>query len=105
MQIVRALEDFQISGVLINHYPGFVEAWAMVKLSAAGAGSGGGAMKKRDWLPLKKPRMPCSMASTTISSWCIGSRAALAPLASINAHEVLATIALKLTLFRKGEYE
>ncbi|HYW74700.1 MAG TPA: hypothetical protein VE961_26985, partial [Pyrinomonadaceae bacterium] len=30
VQTARALENFQISGVLINHYPGFVEAWALV---------------------------------------------------------------------------
>ena len=32
VQTARALENFQLSGVLINHYPGFVEAWAIVKL-------------------------------------------------------------------------
>ena len=26
VQTARALENFQLSGVLINHYPGFVEA-------------------------------------------------------------------------------
>lgn len=37
VQTQRALENFQLSGVAINHYPGFVEAWAMVKLAAAQA--------------------------------------------------------------------
>ena len=37
VQTARALENFQISGVQINHYPGFVEAWAIVKLAAARA--------------------------------------------------------------------
>ena len=37
VQTARALENFQISGVPINHYPGFVEAWAIVKLAAARA--------------------------------------------------------------------
>src|SRR5437868_4830736 len=31
VQTARALENFQLSGVAINHYPGFVEAWAIVK--------------------------------------------------------------------------
>lgn len=35
VQTARALENFQISGVTISHYPGFVEAWAIVKLAAA----------------------------------------------------------------------
>ena len=37
VQTARALENFQISGIQINHYPGFVEAWAFVKLAAARA--------------------------------------------------------------------
>src|SRR6185295_7914555 len=45
VQTLRALENFQISGVLINHYPGFVEAWAIVKLAAARANTAVGAMK------------------------------------------------------------
>src|SRR5512143_1290425 len=46
VQTARALENFQISGVWINHYPGFVEAWAIVKLAAARANTDVGAMKK-----------------------------------------------------------
>ncbi len=34
VEAARALENFQISGVKINQYPGFVEAWAIVKLAA-----------------------------------------------------------------------
>jgi len=37
VQTARALENFQISGIPINHYPGFVEAWAIVKLATARA--------------------------------------------------------------------
>src|SRR5689334_5224776 len=46
VQTARALENFQISGIPINHYPGFVEAWAIVKLAAARANTEVGAMKK-----------------------------------------------------------
>jgi hypothetical protein len=45
VQTARALENFQISGIEINHYPGFVEAWAIVKLAAAKANTDVGAMK------------------------------------------------------------
>ena len=45
VQTARALENFQISGVKINQYPGFVEAWAIVKLAAARANTDVGAMK------------------------------------------------------------
>src|SRR5262245_9980821 len=37
VQTARALENFQLSGIAINHYPGFVEAWAITKLAAAQA--------------------------------------------------------------------
>ena len=37
VQTARALENFQISGIRINHYPEFVEAWRIVKLAAARA--------------------------------------------------------------------
>ena len=46
VQTARALENFQISGVNINHYPGFVQAWAIVKLAAARADTDVGAMNK-----------------------------------------------------------
>ena len=48
VQTARALENFQISGIPINHYPGFVEAWAIVKLAAARANTDVGAMKQGD---------------------------------------------------------
>ena len=45
VQTARALENFKLSGVPINHYPGFLEAWAIVKLAAARANTDVGAMK------------------------------------------------------------
>ena len=35
VQTARALENIKIPEVAINHYPRFVEAWAIVKLAAA----------------------------------------------------------------------
>src|SRR3982751_4004050 len=46
VQTARALENFQISGIPINRYPEFIEAWAIVKLAAARANTDVGAMKK-----------------------------------------------------------
>src|ERR1700751_1800101 len=54
VQTVRALENFQISGVKINHYPGFVEAWAIVKLAAAMANTDVGAMKQEKLAAIEK---------------------------------------------------
>src|SRR5213079_3545249 len=54
VQTARALENFQLSGVLINHYPGFIEAWAIVKLAAAQANTNVGAMKKDTLVGIEK---------------------------------------------------
>ena len=54
VQTARALENFQLSGVLINHYPGFVEAWAVVKLAAARANAEAGAMKPEQLAAIEK---------------------------------------------------
>ena len=54
VQTARALENFQISGTLINQYPGFVEAWAMVKLAAARANTQVGAMKPERLAAIQK---------------------------------------------------
>src|SRR5262245_52725820 len=44
VQALRGMENFQLSGIAINHYPGYVEAWAVVKLAAARANTAVGAM-------------------------------------------------------------
>ncbi len=59
VQTARALENFQISGIPINHYPGFVEAWAIVKLAAARANTDVGAMKPEKLAAIEKAARPC----------------------------------------------
>src|SRR5262249_24587190 len=54
VQTARALENFQISGIPINHYPGFIEAWAIVKLAAARANTDVGAMKPETLAAIEK---------------------------------------------------
>jgi aspartate ammonia-lyase len=54
VQTARALENFQISGIQINHYPAFVEAWAIVKLAAARANTDVGAMKPETLAAIEK---------------------------------------------------
>src|SRR5262245_51531587 len=56
VQTARALENFQLSGIAINHYPGFVEAWAIVKLAAARANTDVGAMKPARLAMIEKAR-------------------------------------------------
>src|SRR6187401_1398528 len=46
VQTMRALENFQISGVKTSFYPDYVRAYAMVKLAAARANNDVGRLSK-----------------------------------------------------------
>jgi aspartate ammonia-lyase len=105
VQTARALENFKLSGVLINHYPGFVEAWAIVKLAAARANTDVGAMKKERLAAIEKA---CAAVregkyhDQFIVDWYQGGAGTST---NMNANEVLANIGLELTGHKKGEYQ
>ena len=104
VQTMRALENFQFSGVLINHYPGFVEAWAIVKLAAARANTDVGAMKPetRDAIEKAcKAVLDGKYHDQFVVDWYQGGAGTST---NMNANEVLANIALELTGHKKGEY-
>ncbi|HZM16879.1 MAG TPA: aspartate ammonia-lyase [Candidatus Krumholzibacteria bacterium] len=105
VQTARALENFQISGVLINHYPGFVEAWAMVKLAAARANTDVGAMKKERLAAIEKACQAVldgKYHDQFLVDWYQGGAGTST---NMNANEVLANIALELSGHKKGEYQ
>lgn len=104
VQTARALENFQISGVLINHYPGFVEAWAIVKLAAARANHDVGAL---DQTRLDAIEQACEAVlkgkyhdQFLVDFYQGGAGTST----NMNANEVLANIGLELTGHKKGEY-
>ena len=105
VQTARALENFKISGVLINQYPGFVEAWAIVKLAAARANTDVGAMKKETLDAIEKA---CQAVldgkhhDQFLVDWYQGGAGTST---NMNANEVLANIALEQTGHKKGEYQ
>jgi aspartate ammonia-lyase len=105
VQTARALENFQISGVPINHYPGFVEAWAIVKLAAARANTDVGAMKKDKLAAIEKAAAAVRQGKyhdQFLVDWYQGGAGTST---NMNANEVLANVALELTGHEKGEYE
>jgi aspartate ammonia-lyase len=105
VQTARALENFQISGVAINHYPGFVEAWAIVKLAAARANYEAGAMKKDRLDAIAKACqavMNGKYHDQFPVDWYQGGAGTST---NMNANEVLANIGLELTGHKKGEYQ
>jgi aspartate ammonia-lyase len=105
VQTARALENFQISGIPINHYPGFVEAWAIVKLAAARANTDVGAMKPEVLKGIElaaKAVMDGKYHDQFVVDWYQGGAGTST---NMNANEVLANIALELTGHKKGEYQ
>src|SRR5262245_7477893 len=104
VQTARALENFQISGIPINHYPGFVEAWAIVKLAAARANPDVGAMKNETLAAIEKASkavLDGKYHDQFVVDWYQGGAGTST---NMNANEVLANVALELTGHNKGEY-
>jgi aspartate ammonia-lyase len=104
VQTARALENFQLSGISINHYPGYVEAWAIVKLAAAQANTDVGAMKPETLAAIEKACravMDGKYHDQFLVDWYQGGAGTST---NMNANEVLANAALELTGHKKGEY-
>src|ERR1700704_1600135 len=105
VQTARALENFQLSGVPINHYPGFVEAWAIVKLAAARANTDVGAMKPERLAAIEKATQAVLAGKyhdQFLVDWYQGGAGTST---NMNANEVLANVGLELTGHKKGEYQ
>ncbi len=105
VQTSRALENFQISGIQINHYPGFVEAWAIVKLAAARANTDVGAMKPEK-LALIEKACQAVLAGKYYDQFQVDwYQGGAGTSTNMNANEVLANIGLEMSGHQKGEYK
>ena len=105
VQTARALENFQISGVNTNHYPGFFEAWAIVKLAAARANTDVGAMKPEKLALIEKACQAVrdgKYHDQFKTDWYQGGAGTST---NMNANEVLANVALELAGHAKGSYK
>ena len=105
VQTARALENFQLSGVLINHYPGFVEAWAIVKLVAARANTDVGAMKPDRLAAIEKAAQEILAGKyhdQFLVDWYQGGAGTST---NMNANEVMANVGLEATGHSKGQYQ
>ncbi len=105
VQTLRALENFQLSGVPINHYPGFVEAWAYVKLAAAQANYDAGAMKKERLDAIEKACNAVIAGKYHDQFQVDWYQGGAGTSTNMNANEVLANVGLELTGHKKGEYQ
>jgi aspartate ammonia-lyase len=104
VQTARALENFQISGIPINHYPGFVEAWAIVKLAAARANTDVGAMKPETLAAIEKAVDAVRKGQYHEQFQVDWYQGGAGTSTNMNSNEVLANIALELTGHKKGDY-
>src|SRR5215470_14262110 len=105
IQTARALENFQISGVRINQYPGFVEAWAIVKLAAARANTDVGAMKPQTLQMIEKATRAVLEGKYHDQFQVDWYQGGAGTSTNMNANEVLTNVALELAGHRPGEYQ
>jgi len=105
VQTMRALENFQLSGVPINHYPGFVEGLVMVKLAAARANADVGALKPDRLAAIEKAGkaiLDGKYRDQFIVDWYQGGAGTST---NMNVNEVMANVGLEMMGHKKGEYQ
>ena len=105
VQTLRGMENFQLSGTLINQYPGYIEAWAIVKLAAARANTAVGAMKPERLAMIEKACkavMDGKYHDQFLVDWFQGGAGTST---NMNANEVLTNVGLELGGHKKGEYQ
>src|ERR1043165_5370447 len=104
VQTLRALENFQISGVKTNFYPDYVRAYAMVKMAAARANTDVGRMKKEKLDAIEKACQAVIDGKYHDQFLTDLMQGGAGTSANMNANEVLANIALEMMGKKKGEY-
>jgi aspartate ammonia-lyase len=105
VQTARALENFQLSGLPINHYPGFIEAWALVKLAAAQANTDVGAMKPERLAAIEKACQAILAGKYRDQFQVDWYQGGAGTSTNMNANEVIANVGLELSGHQKGEYQ
>src|SRR6478752_836321 len=105
VQTLRALENFQISGVKTNFYPDYVKAYAITKLAAARANTEVGRMKKDRMDAIEKACQAVINGKYHDQFLTDLYQGGAGTSANMNANEVLANIALEKMGKKKGEYQ
>lgn len=105
VQTLRALENFQISGVKTNYYPDYVKAYAIVKMAAARANTETGRMKKERQEAIEKACQAVMDGKYHDQFLTDLYQGGAGTSANMNANEVLANIALEMSGHKKGEYQ
>src|SRR5678809_1031049 len=104
VQTLRALENFQISGVKTNFYPDYVKAYAIVKLASARANTETGRMKKEKLDAIEKACQAIMDGKYHDQFLTDMYQGGAGTSANMNANEVIANVALEMMGKKKGEY-
>jgi aspartate ammonia-lyase len=105
VQTMRALENFQVSGVATKFYPDYVRAFAIVKLAAARANNEVGRLSKEKLDAIEKA-CKAVMDGKYHDQFLVDLyQGGAGTSANMNANEVLANVALELSGHKKGEYK
>jgi aspartate ammonia-lyase len=104
VQTMRAIENFQISGVPANFYPDYVRAYAMVKMAAARANTQVGRMKKEKLYDIERACQAVIDGKYHDEFVTDMFQGGAGTSANMNSNEVLANIALEMGGHKKGEY-
>jgi aspartate ammonia-lyase len=105
VQTMRALENFQVSGVSTKFYPDYVRAFAMVKLAAARANNEVGRLSREKLDAIEKACQAVIDGKYHDQFLVDLYQGGAGTSANMNANEVLANIALELSGHKKGEYK
>src|SRR3954453_21875712 len=104
VQTARALENFQISGVLTKDYPEYVNAYAIVKLAAARANTEVGRMKPEKLSAIEKA-CKAIMDGKYHEQFLVDMyNGGAGTSANMNSNEVIANVALEMSGKKKGDY-
>jgi aspartate ammonia-lyase len=105
VQTARALENFQVSGITLRHFPDLVRALAIVKLAAARANADVGALPAAKLGPIEKA-CRAVMDGKYLDQFPVDMyQGGAGTSTNMNANEVLANVALETMGLPKGSYD
>ncbi|HVP69194.1 MAG TPA: aspartate ammonia-lyase [Anaeromyxobacteraceae bacterium] len=105
VQTARAIENFQISGITLRHFPELVRALALVKLAAARANHDVGALPTQKFGPIEKACL-LVMDGKYLDQFPVDMyQGGAGTSTNMNANEVLANVALETMGLPKGRYD
>jgi len=105
IQTLRALENFNISGVTLSHYPVLIEALAMVKMAAARANSELGLLSKPIADAIVQACREIASGRYHVHFIVDMIQGGAGTSTNMNANEVIANRALEILGYDKGEYQ